>query len=70
MKVLKSLGRKLLIVLIIILAICIISSIQWLIRDMKTVDNRTNISPDKTIGIDTSGMTEEEINALMQGGED
>lgn len=69
MKVLKSLGRKVLYLLLIILVIFIISGIQWLIRDSKTADNRTVISMNKPIGVDTTNMTEDEINALMQGGE-
>lgn len=69
MKVLKSLGRKILYLLLIILVICIISGIQWLIRDLKTTDNRTVISMNKPVGVDTTNMTEDEINALMHGGE-
>ena len=69
MKVLRKIKQVVIASLIILTAVLLISGVQWIIRENNSVTFTVEIGDDKPVGIDTSGMTEDEINALMQGGD-
>lgn len=69
MKVMNKTKRFLILFLIIFGTIFIVSSIQWFIRESRRTYISTELKNNDYTEVDVSNMTDEEIEALMGGGE-